>query len=93
MYGAEVPADSPLLKVISEAMKKYSLQMPDCYYSQGALDAGYLMAKGISAVMWGPGETEQFHTAEESVLLKDLVEMTSMYRAVLGYIAAEDSST
>lgn len=61
------------------AYEAAELGEPEAFYCNFALDAGYFCEKGIEAVMAGPGEVDQFHSTEESVLISDLVGMAKVY--------------
>ena len=87
MFGCEIAREGAFVETIQKAMRAGGLQPASYFYSDGALDAGYLQSRGIEAIMWGPGETAQFHTDDESVLVGDLLDMTVRYRALLKYFA------
>ena len=55
-----------------------------------ALDAGYFTQFGTEAVMLGPGNIEQFHSTEETVLVSDLCAMARVYRALIDVCLSAD---
>ncbi|MCZ7658120.1 MAG: M20/M25/M40 family metallo-hydrolase [Xanthobacteraceae bacterium] len=83
MYPAEIAEDGPLVTLIRAAHERVGLVPPGTFYSHGALDAGYLIAQGIEATMWGPGAMELFHTEHERVSLAELTTVARGYQAVL----------
>lgn len=87
MYPAEIADDGPLLSLVRAAHAQAGLAQPETFYSHGALDAGYLIAHGIEATMWGPGAMELFHTADERVPLAELEAVARGYHAVLACAA------
>ena len=69
-------------------MAQAGLPAPEGYHSHGALDAGYLLAQGCEAAMWGSGAPEQWHSDNEQVTLASMEEGALLYlgllRAALG---------
>jgi acetylornithine deacetylase len=59
------------------------LPPPETLYSPGALDAGFLVAQGCEAAMWGPGCMELFHSDEEYLLVEELVFGAQGYLALI----------
>ncbi|WP_366658353.1 M20/M25/M40 family metallo-hydrolase [Fodinicurvata sp. EGI_FJ10296] len=83
MYPAREPADSALVRAIAASATDIGLEPPSTAFSQAALDAGYFQKAGAGAVMWGPGDMNQFHSEEEHVALSALVEGARRYRALI----------
>jgi acetylornithine deacetylase len=79
MYPNEVSNDGPLMTKLRAAFADAGQPPPELFYCNFALDAGYLARLGIEAVMLGPGEVDQFHSNEESVLISDLTKMGHVY--------------
>ena len=79
MYPNEISLDSGLMKRLRAAFAVAGYPNPEHFYCNFALDAGYLARAGVQAVMLGPGEVDQFHSDEESVLISDLTKMGNVY--------------
>jgi acetylornithine deacetylase len=79
MYPAEISRDGELLHAINAGCSRMGIAHPDTFYSNGALDAGYLCANGCEAAMWGPGDMSEWHAENESIRVEDLVEGASSY--------------
>ena len=79
MYPAEIAADGPLMRAIEEGCRRVGLPPAPTFFSPGALDAGYLCHAGSEAAMWGPGETEQWHSDDERIAVNDLVSGAAAY--------------
>jgi acetylornithine deacetylase len=79
MYPNEMPPESLLVRKLQRAFAAAGQPEPEQFYCNFALDAGYLSRSGIEAVMLGPGEVDQFHSNEETVLISDLVAMSNVY--------------
>jgi acetylornithine deacetylase len=79
MYPNEISLDSGLMKRLRAAFAVAGYPNPEHFYCNFALDAGYLARAGVQAVMLGPGEVDQFHSDEESVLISDLTKMGNIY--------------
>jgi acetylornithine deacetylase len=64
-------ANSPLLRLLSTAMKRHGLTSApqhERYYS----DAGHFSEAGYDAIIWGAGDIRLAHTAEEHVPIAEL---------------------
>lgn len=83
MYPNEIALDGPLHSKLAAAYRKAGYAVPEPFYCNFALDAGYFGRKGIEAVMMGPGEVQQFHSDEEHVLVSDLVGMAKVYHGLI----------
>jgi acetylornithine deacetylase len=83
MYPNEITLDGPLFDALRAAFARAGLAAPEPFYCNFALDAGYFARKGIEAVMLGPGNVDQFHSNEESVLISDLVDMAKAYHGLM----------
>lgn len=69
--GTEVPADAPLVRGLSAALREEG--RPARIEGMTAwVDAAYLNEVGIPAVCFGPGSIEQAHTADEWVELEEI---------------------
>ena len=83
MYPNEIADDGPLMALLDHAYRDTGLSKAERIDCSFALDAGYFGHLGTEAVMLGPGEIDQFHSDEESVLIADLVEMANIYHALI----------
>jgi acetylornithine deacetylase/succinyl-diaminopimelate desuccinylase-like protein len=89
MYPCEISMDGPLFQTIAAARGRVGLPPPGTLYSHGALDAGFLLARGCEAAMWGPGRMEQFHADEECLLVSELVAGAEDYLSLIeGYLGS-----
>jgi acetylornithine deacetylase len=89
MYPCEISMDGPLFQTIAAARGRVGLPPPGTLYSHGALDAGFLVARGCEAAMWGPGRMEQFHADEECLLVSELVAGAEDYLSLIeGYLGS-----
>lgn len=84
-YPAEIAPDGSFMRAAREGSQRVGLPTPETFASHGCVDTGYLARKGCESAMWGPGEQRMWHTAEESVLVADLVSGT---RGYLGFLLA-----
>ena len=83
MYPNEISLDGPLFSRLRAAFASAGQGIPQPFYCNFALDAGYFAQKGIEAVMLGPGDVDQFHSNEEYVLVSDLVRMANVYHRMI----------
>ena len=83
MYPNEVADDGPLIKLLDLSYQDAGFSGAERIDCSFALDAGYFGHLGREAVMLGPGEIDQFHSDEESVLVSDMVNMSKIYRALI----------
>jgi acetylornithine deacetylase len=79
MYPNEISPESALMRRLRSAFAAAGQADPEQFYCNFALDAGYLARSDIQAVMLGPGEVDQFHSSEESVLISDMSAMSNVY--------------
>ena len=83
MYPAEIKPDGLLVRAASEGCRAAGLEAPATFWSHGALDAGYLCHLGCEVAMWGPGPMDSWHSNEESILVKDMVDGAAAYFALV----------
>ena len=74
MYPAEIAADGDLMRAITAGCRRRKMAEPKTFYCHGALDAGYLRVNGCEATMWGPGDMSQWHSDDERIAVRDLVD-------------------
>jgi len=61
----ETPGDNPLLTVIQDAAREMTGRSPSPSGMSGATVAKQLIARGIMAVGFAPGDSDQAHQADE----------------------------
>ena len=83
MYPCEISDEGKLFRTVSTARAAMGLPPPEPLYSHGALDAGFLVARGCEAAMWGPGRMELFHSDEEYLLVEELALGADDYLALI----------
>jgi acetylornithine deacetylase len=83
MYPNEISPESVLMRILRAAFNAAGQPDPEHFYCNFALDAGYLARAGIQAVMLGPGDVDQFHSDDESVLISDLTAMGNVYYRII----------
>jgi acetylornithine deacetylase/succinyl-diaminopimelate desuccinylase-like protein len=83
MYPCEISGEGKLFRAVSTARAAMGLPPPEPLYSHGALDAGFLVARGCEAAMWGPGRMELFHSDEEYLLVEELALGAEDYLALI----------
>jgi acetylornithine deacetylase/succinyl-diaminopimelate desuccinylase-like protein len=69
------------------------LAEPQTFGSHGCVDAGFLVRHGCEAAMWGPGDQAMWHTADEMLPVRDLVEGAAGYLGLLLEFARTGTST
>ena len=83
MYPCTIAEDGLFLRHVRAGHAAQGLPPPATFFSHSALDAGFLVARGCEASMWGPGRMEQFHSDEETLLVSELVDGAKAY---LGFL-------
>ena len=70
----EMPGDNPLVRVIQETTPELTGRSPrTSAASAGRPSTKQLIARGIPAVGFAPGDSDQAHMADESVDIEELV--------------------
>lgn len=83
MYPNELSLTGAFYKKLTASYQAAVGREPENFYCNFALDAGYFCRQNIESVMLGAGEVGQFHSSEENVLVKDLVDMSKIYHALI----------
>ena len=84
---AEVSPDSPVVGLLEDGLRAAGLT-PQHSYSQGAVDAGFFIARGIPAVMFGAGDPKLWHTDDEVVPVADVAACArALTHALLAHLA------
>lgn len=80
-WGMEVPENSLPVKRLSVACQQLNLQ-PQIIGVRYTSDASFLVQNGIPAVLFGPGNIEQAHTAEEWVEIEQVVAAQKVFETL-----------
>lgn len=83
MFPNDVADDERFMDRLMRGPELLGESAPQVSYSHGCLDAGFFTEQGSPAVMWGPGDVERWHSADESVSVADL---ESGARAYAGFM-------
>jgi acetylornithine deacetylase len=67
------------MHAVNDGCRCVGLGSPPTFHSHGALDAGYFCFKGGEAAMWGPGDMDQWHSADERIAVPDLIDGAASY--------------
>jgi acetylornithine deacetylase len=80
--GMDVPEDSPVVRLLGSAIRHV---MGDCLVETAAYatDAGIYNRHDLPAVVFGPGDIAQAHTAGEFIALDELRAATEIVKRVL----------
>ncbi|KJS21304.1 MAG: hypothetical protein VR72_11170 [Clostridiaceae bacterium BRH_c20a] len=76
---SEVKDNSIIITRLSDAIKTVTGKEAEKFYSNSAIDAGYLNKQNIPAVMFGPGSMDYWHTDNEVLFVEDLLKGTYIY--------------
>ncbi len=77
-YASKLPPDAALARLAVAALRAAGAA-GETFYLPAALDGGYLSRLGAEAIMLGPGDPAQAHTADEQVALDDVVLAVNAY--------------
>jgi succinyl-diaminopimelate desuccinylase len=77
----KLPPDHALPRLAQHAATQVGMPAP-FFYRRAALDAGYFIAQGMPAIMWGPGDPALAHTDEERVRVDEAVTGARAYLAL-----------
>lgn len=89
-YPAELAADSAFLRLARAGTRRIGLAAPGTFVSHGCVDSGVFMRRGGEAAMWGPGEQSMWHTDDERLAIRALLEGAGAY---LGFLLEFQHST
>ena len=78
----ETPIESPIVRVAQDVARGLELPVDVVGYQQ-ASDGRFFAEKGIPTILFGPGEPEVAHSADESVDLDEVITAAKFY-ALLG---------
>ena len=85
---AEVPVDSLVVTLLEDGLRAAGVTARHSY-SQGCVDAGFFVERGIPAVMFGAGDPTLWHTDDEMVRVADVVTCArALAHAVLRHLGA-----
>jgi acetylornithine deacetylase/succinyl-diaminopimelate desuccinylase-like protein len=86
---AEVFQDSPVVRLLEDGLRAAGLA-PRHSCSQGGVDTGFFIARGIPAVMFRAGDPTLWQTDEERMVVADLVACAqALAPALLRHLAHE----
>lgn len=88
-YAAEIPPDGTFMRCARAGNRRMGLSGPDTFSSHGCVDAGLLVRQGCEAAMWGPGEQSMWHTDDEQLPIRNLLQGAAAYLGFLLEIAPE----
>ncbi len=77
-YACKLAPDAALARLAVGALRAAGAR-GETFYLPAALDGGYLRRSGAEALMLGPGDPAQAHTADEQVALDDVVLAAEAY--------------
>jgi acetylornithine deacetylase len=78
-YPSEVEDDSIIIDKLTDSIESMCDDKAKTFYSNSAIDAGYLNKINIPAVMYGPGDMKQWHTDNEILYIDDLLKGAFVY--------------
>nr|MDO8090829.1 ArgE/DapE family deacylase [Candidatus Sigynarchaeota archaeon] len=89
--SVEKSEDSPAIELVEKAIKQVD---PNAkiyqVYSHAGSDAKFFRSVGIPTVLFGPGQPELAHGANERILIKDLIKAVKIYIVcILDYLLPE----
>lgn len=79
----ETDAEHPGVRLLEQAHREVLGLAPRKRMSTGVCDAGWLAARGIPSVVYGPGGWEQAHAIDEYVTTADLLACARVYARVI----------
>jgi acetylornithine deacetylase len=82
-YPAEIRPDGLLMRCARAGARRMGMPEPETFVSHGCVDTGILLRRGCEAAMWGPGDPSMWHTDNEQLPVKALVEGAACY---LGFL-------
>jgi acetylornithine deacetylase/succinyl-diaminopimelate desuccinylase-like protein len=77
-----VRPDDPLVQTVSEAVAAATGQSPKLAGFPGGCSTGIMLRRGIKSVIYGPGDLEQAHSADEWVDVEQLYQAARAYAAI-----------
>lgn len=80
--AAHLPPDHPLVQAVSHAAESVLGRAPTLAGFPGGCSTGVMIRRGIPSVIFGPGNLEQAHSADEWVELDQLVQAAKVYAAI-----------
>ena len=82
-HPAQMHADGAFMRAARAGCARMGIADPGVFASHGCVDAGLLALRGCEAAMWGPGEQAMWHTADEQLPVRDLVQGAASYLGLL----------
>ena len=81
--ASEIDPSSEIVRTAQEAIRVASGRQSRVGMMRGATDARFLIAAGVPTVIVGPGDLNDAHSVDESVLLDDLVQGSLVYATTM----------
>lgn len=78
----ETPVDTPIVRVAQRVARELELSVEVVGYQQ-ASDGRFFAEKGIPTILFGPGQPEVAHSADESIGIDEVISAAKFY-ALLG---------
>jgi acetylornithine deacetylase len=79
----ETDPQHPGVAILVQAHRDVHGTVPQMRMSTGVCDAGWLAARGIPSIVYGPGSWEQAHAIDEYVSTADLLACARVYARVI----------
>lgn len=73
MYPSQVPPDSWIVDTLSASIERLSGSPPELLHIAAATDSGFLNNRGITTVLFGPGDLAKAHTDADYVSIDEAV--------------------
>jgi acetylornithine deacetylase/succinyl-diaminopimelate desuccinylase-like protein len=83
MYQYELAPDDRLPQLLRDAFVRELGREPQYAHLSGGLDAGYFQHRGITSLMFGPGDTTLAHTVNDVVGVEACMDAARVYATVL----------
>lgn len=80
--AAHLPPDNPLVQGVSAAATSVLGQPPRLAGFPGGCSTGVMIRRGTPSVIFGPGNLEQAHSADEWIEVEQIVTATKVYAAI-----------
>lgn len=86
-YPNKVSPEAEVARATRQALLEVTGSAPVAYW-RATLDAGYFTRRGISTIIFGPGDMALAHTDYELVSVRQVMEAAEIYRRVLASLCS-----